>query len=195
MNCNSKKNKQGAIDYRTIYFRWLLPFVFFGFIQEGLAQHEFAESTGDVLLFALPATALGSTLIVGDKKGTWQFAKGFLVNQALTFGLKETVNKARPYDNGFKAFPSGHTSTTFQAASFIRRRYGWKYGLPAYALAGFTGYSRIKATKHDGWDVLAGAIVGIGSTYIFTTPYQKEHMALTFSSNEQGSVLGFVYQF
>lgn len=153
------------------------------------------QTTGDVLLFALPTTVLGTTLIIGDKEGTWQFTKGFLINQVLTVGLKEAINKPRPFNSGDKAFPSGHTSTTFQSASFIQRRYGWKYGIPAYALAGFTGYSRINAKKHDGWDVMAGAIIGIGSTYLFTTPYQKKHMELTFSSWEDNYALGFKYKF
>ncbi len=96
---------------------------------------------------------------------------------------------------GTVPFPSGHTSTTFQSASFIQRRYGWKYGIPAYALAAFTGYSRINAQKHDGWDVLAGAVVGIGSSYLFTTPYQKEHMELTLSSWQNQRLLGFTYKF
>lgn len=160
-----------------------------------LGQSKTIQSSGDVLLFALPASALTSSLILKDYKGTLQFAKGFAVNQAITIGLKYATDKKRPFNNGDRAFPSGHTSTTFQSAAFIQKRYGWKYGIPAYALAGFTGYSRINAQKHDGWDVLAGAVVGIGSAYLFTTPYQREHMELTFSNDEKSFALGFVYKF
>ena len=93
------------------------------------------------------------------------------------------------------SFPSGHTSTTFQSASFIHKRYGFKYSIPAYALAGFTAFSRINADKHDGWDILAGAVIGIGSSYLFTTEYQKEHMELTFNSQEGTYLLGFKYKY
>lgn len=158
-------------------------------------QDQTIERVGDVLLFAIPATALGSSLVIGDNEGTWQFTKGLLLNQALTLGLKEVINKPRPYENGSNAFPSGHTSTAFQGASFIQQRYGWKYGLPAYVLAGFTGYSRIDAQRHDTWDVLAGAIVGIGSTYLFTTPYQRKHMEITFSNRGNMYAFGFKYKF
>lgn len=136
-----------------------------------------------------------SSLVVGDYNGTWQFTKGALLNQAVTIGLKYAVNKERPFDNGEMAFPSGHTSTTFQSAAFIQKRYGWKYGIPAYALAGFTGYSRINAQVHEGWNVLAGAAIGIGSAYIFSTPYQQEHMELTFSSYDGNYLLEFNYKF
>ena len=118
-----------------------------------------------------------------------------MLNQAVTIGLKYATGKSRPNNNGERAFPSGHTSTTFQSAAFIQKRYGWKYGIPAYALAGFTGYSRINAQKHDGWDVLAGAVIGIGSSYLFTTPYQREHMELTFASDADSISIGFRYKF
>tara|TARA_R110002050_G_scaffold76530_1_gene163507 strand:- start:1722 stop:2297 length:576 start_codon:yes stop_codon:yes gene_type:complete len=159
------------------------------------AQSRTIETTGDVLLFTLPATALTTSLIIKDYEGTWQFAKSALLNQAVTIGLKYATGKSRPNNNGERAFPSGHTSTTFQSAAFIQKRYGWKYGIPAYALAGFTGYSRINAQKHDGWDVLAGAVIGIGSSYLFTTPYQKEHMELTFASDADSISIGFRYKF
>lgn len=159
------------------------------------SQSDAIQTSGDVLLFAMPASALTGSLIKGDYKGTLQFAKGFALNQAVTIGLKYATNKSRPYNNGERAFPSGHTSTTFQSAAFIQKRYGWSYGIPAYILAGYTGYSRINAQKHDGWDVLAGAVVGVGSAYIFTTPYQKEHMQLSFSNDADSYSLGFVYKF
>jgi len=159
------------------------------------SQNKTLETSGDVLLFVMPAVALGSTLIKGDKKGTWQFTKGFVVNQALTMGLKVIIDKERPNMENNDSFPSGHTSTTFQSASFIQKRYGWKYGIPAYLLAGITGYSRIDSDHHDFTDVLAGAVIGVGSSYLFTTPYQQEHMELTFSSGNGNYLLGFKFKF
>ncbi|MBT8183988.1 MAG: phosphatase PAP2 family protein [Eudoraea sp.] len=181
----------------VIQHHFLLFLILLVFIPQGrlLCQNQTVERVGDVLLFAIPATAFGSSLVIGDQEGTWQFTKGLLLNQAITLGLKEIINKPRPHDNGDNAFPSGHTSTAFQGASFIQKRYGWKYGVLAYALAGFTGFSRIQANRHDAWDVLAGAAVGIGSTYLFTTPYLQGQMEITFSSLDNKYVLGFRYKF
>lgn len=153
------------------------------------------KTSGDVILVALPIATFATTLIKKDKEGTWQFTKSFLLNAAVTYGLKVAINKPRPHNNGDNAFPSGHTSTTFQSASFIHKRYGFKYSIPAYLLAGFTAFSRINAQKHDGYDILAGAVVGIGSTLIFTTPYEQEHMQLTFNSYDDQYLLGFKYHF
>lgn len=158
-------------------------------------EDSFIENSGDAALVALPLSALATTFIVKDKQGSWQFTKSFLLNQAVTFTAKALINKERPLQGGDYAFPSGHTSTVFQSASFFHRRYGFKYAIPAYVFAGFTGYSRMNAQRHDGWDVLAGAIVGIGSTYFFTTPYQEERIELTFSSQDNNYLIGFRYTF
>ncbi len=171
----------------------------FSFSQNNTVELTSGQKTvttiGDVLLFGMPLAAGLTTVIIKDKEGSWQFAKGFLVNQALTIGLKSIIQKPRPDFSNNNAFPSGHTSTTFQSAAFIQKRYGWKYGIPAYALAGFTAYSRIEGKKHDGWDVAAGIVIGIGSSYLFTTPYQKEHFELSFNRSENNYSLGFKYKF
>lgn len=153
------------------------------------------QKIGDVILFALPAATLGTTFIFGDKKGTWQFTKGLLLTETVTFGLKFGVNKRRPDMSNDNSFPSGHTSTVFHSAGFIHRHYGFKYSIPAYALAGFTAASRIDSKKHDILDVLAGAAIGLGSNLLFTTEYQQEHMQLTFSSGDDQYLLGYTYKF
>ena len=48
---------------------------------------------------------------------------------------------------------------------------------------------------HDGWDVLAGAAIGIGSTYLFTKPYFKEHMNVGLSAGKDHYVLTFKNKF
>ena len=181
--------------------------VFFVFSSFSLAQTIESEPTanevaisgvGDVVQLALPFAAGLSTLILGDKEGTWQFLKSFGTTVVLTYALKYAIDKPRPNPSmEGRAFPSGHTATAFSGASFIQRRFGWAYGLPAYALAGFVGYSRLQGNTpaHDGWDVLAGAVIGIGSTYLFTTPYQKEHYELGFSNEDDTYLLGFKYTF
>jgi membrane-associated phospholipid phosphatase len=85
--------------------------------------------------------------------------------------MKYTIDAERP-NGGDHSFPSGHTSTSFASAEFIRGRYGWSYGIPAYVVASFVGYSRVESKQHHTRDVIAGAVIGIGSSYLFTTPYK-----------------------
>ena len=74
--------------------------------------------------------------------------------------------------SGRWSFPSGHTASAFIGAGFLQRRYGWKYGVPAYLAAGFVGASRVITKWHWIGDVIIGAGIGIGVNYLFTTPYQ-----------------------
>jgi len=132
------------------------------------------EKLGDIFQVLIPLTGYGATFYLDDKEGRTQFYKSFLTTVIITHGLKYTVHKNRPENNGSQSFPSGHTSAAFQGAAFIQKRYGWKVGLPAYALASFVGYSRVEgeSDKHYLDDVIAGAAIGTLSSYYFTTEYK-----------------------
>lgn len=134
------------------------------------------EKYGDILQILIPLTGYGATFYMDDTQGRNQFYKSFLTTVAITQVLKLTVNKQRPNGSGNDSFPSGHTSAAFQGAAFIGQRYGWKYGLPAYAAATYVGYSRVKAKQHYTIDVLAGAAIGTLSSYYFTTRYKDVTM-------------------
>jgi membrane-associated phospholipid phosphatase len=137
------------------------------------------ELAGDVIQILLPATAGGLTLYKNDREGLIQFSESFLTTLGATYTLKLTVDKKRP-NGGSQSFPSGHTSAAFSGASFLQRRYGWKYGLPAYLSASFVGWSRIESDNHYVEDVLAGAAIGVLSTYLFTDPYPyKNEISVT----------------
>jgi membrane-associated phospholipid phosphatase len=92
------------------------------------------ERAGDILQVVLPASGAGIALALNDRDGLTQLAKSGALTLALTFGMKYTIPATRP-DGGDHSFPSGHTSITFSSAEFIRERYGWNYGLPAYVAA------------------------------------------------------------
>jgi membrane-associated phospholipid phosphatase len=83
-----------------------------------------------------------------------------LLAQVLTLAAKQGIRRSRPAGTGF-AFPSGHTSTTFATATVLQRRYGWKIGVPAYALASYVGLSRIQTQRHYLSDVVFGAALGM----------------------------------
>jgi membrane-associated phospholipid phosphatase len=133
------------------------------------------ESAGDALRFILPAAAAGLTLIFQDDQGALQLAESAALALGVTFGLQYTIDEKRP--NGEPhSFPSGHASISFASAEFVRNRYGWRYGLPAYVLASFVAYSRVEANQHYTHDVMAGAAIGIVSSYLFTRPYEGWHI-------------------
>ncbi len=100
------------------------------------------------------------------------------VNIAITEGLKESIRRPRPFTSypddivlrrkasGF-SFPSGHTSCAFATATALTlSTKKWYVGVPAFAYAGLVGYSRMRLGAHYGSDVLAGIIVGVGSSLL-----------------------------
>ena len=130
------------------------------------------ELAGDIIQIIIPVTAGGMALYKDDQEGVIQFSKSFLTTLGVTYALKYSIDAERP-NGGSHSFPSGHTSAAFSGASFLQKRYGWDYGIPAYIAASFVGYSRIESDNHYLQDVLAGAAIGVVSTYIFTDAYQK----------------------
>lgn len=133
------------------------------------------RKTGDVVAAAIPAACLISTLALQDWEGLKQGALAGVTTLGVTFILKEVIDKQRPDNSDDKSFPSMHSGVSFAGAAFIQKRYGWKWGIPVYAAAGFVGWSRVYGKKHDWWDVAAGAAMGVASAYIFTKPFAKKY--------------------
>ena len=129
----------------------------------------------DVLLVAMPVATLAGVIIEKDWKGLVQGAYTAAATAGATFILKYSVKEWRPDRSNHHSFPSGHTAVTFATAAFVQRRYGWKLGIPAYALSTYVGWGRVFSKKHHWWDVLAGAAIGAGSAYIFTKPWARDH--------------------
>lgn len=155
---------------------------------------------GDTLQYVIPVAALAMTFLLDREDGRPGFlglnldGDDFLhLNDSprhdlalalgrsffITQGLKFAVNEKRP-NGGSHSFPSGHTSFAFTGAEFIRKEYGWKWGIPAYLLAGYVGYSRVESNAHYTHDVLAGALIGILSNHDFGE-MKTRYGSLTFS--------------
>ena len=136
-----------------------------------IAAADSVESSGSVVRTLIPSVAYGLTFYFKDSDGRSQFYLSFLTNYAATYALKESISKQRPNGADDEAFPSGHTSVAFQGAAFIHRRYGLKYAVPAYVAASYVAWTRVESDNHDVVDVVAGAALGIGCSFLFTKPY------------------------
>ncbi|NOD95445.1 phosphatase PAP2 family protein [Ruegeria sp. HKCCD4884] len=131
------------------------------------------EDVGDVLQLAIPLAALGITYAKDDKEGRQQLAKGVGTTFLTVQSLKFLVEKWRPNYSADNSFPSGHTAAAFSGAAFLQTRYGSSYGVPAYLLASFVGYTRVRAEKHFSDDVLAGASIAMLSNWLYATPLEN----------------------
>ncbi len=136
------------------------------------SQQDTIEKIGTYIQILIPLSAWSTTLITDDTEGQIEFYKSFGATFATTQILKHTVDRTRPDGSNTQSFPSGHTSASFQGASFIHFRYGFKYAIVPYLGAIFVGYSRVQADKHYVSDVVAGAVIGAGFAWLFTKPYK-----------------------
>ncbi len=136
------------------------------------------RDAGDILQFALPAAALAGTIIADDPEGRVQWGLSQGSTAVATIVGKEIFAKVRPSGRGGKSFPSGHTSAAFGGASFIGTRYGPWFGVPAYAGAAFTAYSRVWADAHFANDVVAGAGMAMLINFALVNP-RDENVLVT----------------
>ena len=158
----------------VVYICSLLLFVFPAGA-EGLSRERKAvKVSGYVLLAAMPVATVATVLAMKD----WTGAKQGLFTGVTTLGvsylLKFTVKKDRPDHSNRYSFPSAHTSLLFANAAFVQRRYGWKWGAPAYVLASY---------------VAAEAVIGAGCAYIYTRPFAQNHR-LVISPLTDGNSFG-----
>lgn len=143
------------------------------------AQSKLVERSTDVLCLAPSATGLVKAIVEHDRKGILELSLSSVTGIALNYGLNACIKKDRPEMplkagwSDHHAFPSTHTMVTFNGASFLMRRYGWKWGVPAYAVSTYVAWGRVHVGKHDWWDVLGGAAIGAGSALIFTRPFVR----------------------
>ena len=154
------------------------------------AQAQLVKKSTDVLCLVPSATAAVNTVARHDRKGMLQLALSSASCIVVNYGLEATITKERPDGTGKHAFPSTHTAAAFNGATFLTMRYGWKWGVPAYALATYVGWGRIYSDRHDIWDVLGGAALGAGTALIFTRPYKTQNAEIsispTFGSGKYG---------
>ncbi len=85
---------------------------------------------------------------------------------AMVNGIKYSAQRMRPDGTSRNSFPSGHTATAFMCATMLHKEYGnlspW-ISFGGYAVASFTGVSRMMNNRHWCTDVIAGAAIGIAS--------------------------------
>jgi membrane-associated phospholipid phosphatase len=96
-----------------------------------------------------------------------------LMSQGLTMVAKQAVRRHRPEGSGY-AFPSGHTTVSFASATVLQRHFGWRVGVPAYAIASYVAMSRVQMQRHYLSDVAFGAALGIAAGHSIRLGQQRQ---------------------
>lgn len=147
------------------------------------------ERAGTAIAIALPLTAGAISLYKQDREGVVQLFLDTALTVGTAYGLKQIVHEQRPDHSNDSSFPSNTSAIAFAPAQYLWQRYGWEYGVPAYAAAGFVGYSRVDARKHHWWDVAASAGLSLGYNALITTRFKPDEGTTTALQVTPGSVL------
>lgn len=138
------------------------------------------ELAADIVTAVLPLTTFGIAHYKDDGDGEGQFlrstAASLVVNNLLRLSLNDTSWGERPNGNEY-AFPSGHAAFVTSSAAFLHDRFGWRYGLPAYALVGYVSWVRVDTDHHHWRDIAAAVALSAGISKLFVTPHNATHIA------------------
>jgi membrane-associated phospholipid phosphatase len=159
------------------------------------ARADGIESAGVDTAIALPLLAAGITVYKSDWTGTAELAADGFTTVGTAYALKNIVREQRPDKSDFQSFPSDTAALAFAPAQFLWDRYGWQYGVPAYAAALFVGYSRVEAKKHHWYDVAASGALSFGFSKIFTTRYMGRGFSYGANVSPDGAYASVNYRF
>jgi len=120
-----------------------------------------------------------------------QTAVSLALTAAITYSLKSIVKRKRPYIEYPKlitgkstettySFPSGHTSMAFATATALTLSFPkWYVVVPAFSYAILVAYSRSYLGVHYPGDILAGAIIGTGSSFLTWKLQRAVHLGFS----------------
>jgi hypothetical protein len=140
---------------RSAIFRILLPATVCMVLGLYCASARAADAqtlrAGDIATVLFPLVTFGIAYAKDDVEGEKEWLRDLGVNEVLNTGLRVAFNGTswgkRP-DGSSHGFPSGHAGFIFSQAGFLQERYGWKYGVPALAMATAISYIRVRKDKH-----------------------------------------------
>lgn len=142
---------------------------------------EFVSKTVTPISLATPISMFAVGQATHNKElklKSYKSAVTLLVAGAISSTLKVTIQRERPFitypdliyqktEVGSYSFPSGHTNFAFATATSLTLAFPkWYVIVPAYSYAIAVGYSRMYLGVHYPSDVLAGALIGTGSSLL-----------------------------
>jgi membrane-associated phospholipid phosphatase len=115
-----------------------------------------------------------------------------IVAQTLSAGIKLAAQRTRPDGTNY-SFPSGHTASAFATATVLQRDLGWKFGVPAYAVAAYVATSRVQVKRHYLSDVTLGAALGIVAGRTVTVGRGDARFAVAPAAVHGGASVNFTW--
>ena len=144
------------------------------FMLRNTIMPEFQYHYDDYTQYAPAALMVGLKACGYEGRSSWSrmlVSDAFSVASMATLvnGIKYSAQRLRPDASTYNSFPSGHTATAFMTATMLHKEYEGRnkwISIGGYSLAALTGVSRVMNNRHWMTDVMAGAVIGIGSVHL-----------------------------
>jgi hypothetical protein len=120
--------------------------------------------------------------------------RAHVVTQGYVQALKFSTQRLRPDGSNNLSFPSGHTAGAVATATVMQRHFGWKVGLPSYAVSAYVGASRLSANKHHLTDVMFGAAIGLAAGRTTTIGVAKQRFNVGVAPTVGGAAITITKQ-
>jgi hypothetical protein len=117
--------------------------------------------------------------------------RGQVLTGLVTQGLKVVVGRSRP-SGGNYSFPSGHSSAAFTSAAILHGHFGWRIGVPVYAISGFIAWARFRDNSHWVSDVVFGSAIGIAVGHTVVADHQRRSWTVVPTATKGGGALFFI---
>ncbi|HEY2727354.1 MAG TPA: phosphatase PAP2 family protein [Parafilimonas sp.] len=147
----------------------------------------FKTHVDDYMQYA-PLLAGYGCLTFGSRQNAWLYTKEIMMNEiimnASVYSVKHLSKVRSIVDGSYNAFPSGHTTQAFSAATLFNDNFAkgklWLQCL-SYGSASAVGVLRVLNERHWTSDVVAGAGFGILSAkiseWVITSHHNKKQLS------------------
>jgi hypothetical protein len=175
---------------------WILAIALFAALPLSAAQADIAsknteKTVGESIAYSLPVAAVTITLMHDDD---WTGLKEYGFVAAATMGstllIRQFIHKTSPDGTSDRSFPSIEAAAGSPAESYLWRRYGWQYGLPAFILEHSASFLLDRAGKHHFVDGLAVSALSAGFSWLSVTPYHKRIDFGAYTDDRGGVYVG-----
>ena len=154
-----------------------------------------AGSVATGLAISLPLLATGITIAKHDRAGAAELLVGTILSVGTTYALNNIVREERPDFASDHSFPAETSALAASSSAFLWGRYGWRYGVPAFAASDFVSFSLTQVKKAHWYDTLASSLVATGYGLAVTKRFKSRYNINTrVSAMPGGGLLSFSYE-
>ena len=158
----------------------------------------YKKTAGDVatgLAISLPLLATATIISKDDRAGAGELLVGTVLSVGTAYGLNNLIVEERPDRASAHSFPAVTTALAASSSTYLWGRYGWQYGLPAFAVSSLVSFSLTQAKKAHWYDTLASSFISTGYGIAVTRRLKNRYNIETrVSALPGGGLVSFSYQ-